>query len=97
MYAGRVIERAQVRDLFANPRHAYTRGLLESIPRLDHKPKTHLPVIPGVVPSLEEWKPGCRFAERSGREHTPEQLNNRPPLREIAPGHWVENCPICAA
>jgi peptide/nickel transport system ATP-binding protein len=97
MYAGRVVERAPVRDLFANPRHAYTRGLLASIPRLDHKPKTHLPVIPGVVPSLEDWKPGCRFAERSGREHTPEQLSIRPSLREIAPGHWVENCPICAA
>lgn len=97
MYAGRVIERAPVRELFANPRHAYTRGLLESIPRLDDRPKTHLRVIPGVVPSLEEWKPGCRFAGRSGREHTHDQLNVRPELREIAPGHWVESCPVCTA
>ncbi len=95
MYAGRVIERAPVLDLFASPRHAYTRGLLESIPRLDHAPKTHLPVIPGMVPSLEEWQPGCRFASRSGKEHTPEQLKQRPAFREIAPDHWVEDCPVC--
>ncbi|MEI6533942.1 MAG: ABC transporter ATP-binding protein, partial [Verrucomicrobiaceae bacterium] len=95
MYAGRIVERASVRELFASPRHAYTRGLLESIPRLDHAPKTHLPVIPGMVPSLEEWQPGCRFAGRSGKAHTPEQLKQRPAFREIAPNHWVEDCPIC--
>ncbi len=97
MYAGRVIERAPVLELFANPRHAYTRGLLESIPRLDHAPKTHLPVIPGTVPSLEEWKPGCRFAARSGIEHSLEQLNQRPAFCEIEPDHWVEGCPVCVA
>jgi len=96
MYAGRIVERAPVFELFKNPRHAYTRGLLESIPRLDDPPKTHLRVIPGSVPSLEDFKPGCRFAERSGREHTPEQLNLRPPFEEIAPSHWVERCPVCA-
>jgi oligopeptide/dipeptide ABC transporter ATP-binding protein len=96
MYAGRIVERAPVFELFANPRHAYTQGLLESIPRLDDSPKTKLRVIPGSVPSLEDFKPGCRFAERSGRAHTPEQLNVRPPFEEIAPSHWVERCPVCA-
>ena len=97
MYAGRIVERAPVRELFAGPRHAYTQGLLASIPRLDHPPKTHLPVIPGVVPSLEDLQPGCRFAGRSRRSHTPEQLTQRPPFMEISPGHWVEHCPVCVS
>jgi oligopeptide/dipeptide ABC transporter ATP-binding protein len=85
-----------VHELFANPRHAYTSGLLDSIPRLDSTPKTKLPAIPGNVPSIESLKAGCRFAERSGREHSREQLEVRPPLVEISPGHSVEGCPVCA-
>jgi peptide/nickel transport system ATP-binding protein len=95
MYAGRIIEQASVFDLFANPRHAYTQGLLESIPRLDSKPKTLLKAIPGNVPSIADFKPGCRFAERSGREHSQAQLTTRPAFNEIAPNHFVENCPVC--
>lgn len=97
MYAGRIVERAGVYDLFANPRHAYTRGLLDSIPRLDSVPKTKLKAIPGNVPGIADFKPGCRFAERSGRTHNAAHLNERPPFVEIAPNHWVENCPICVA
>lgn len=97
MYAGRIVERASVYDLFANPRHAYTRGLLDSIPRLDSVPKTKLKAIPGNVPGIADFKPGCRFAERSGRTHDAAHLNQRPPFVEIAPNHWVENCPICVA
>ena len=97
MYAGRVVERASVHDLFARPRHAYTRGLLASIPRLDHAPKTRLPAIPGNVPSIESLKAGCRFAERSGLHHEPDLLTTRPAFIEAAPGHWVEHCPVCAA
>jgi oligopeptide/dipeptide ABC transporter ATP-binding protein len=97
MYAGRIVEKASVFDLFAHPRHAYTQGLLESIPRLDSKPKTLLKAIPGNVPSIADFKPGCRFAERSGREHTEAHLNTRPAFVEIAPNHFVENCPICVA
>jgi oligopeptide/dipeptide ABC transporter ATP-binding protein len=95
MYAGRVVERAPVREIFANPRHAYTQGLLNSIPRLDGIPKTELNIIDGMVPALSELKPGCRFASRSGREHEPELLVERQPLNEITPGHWVEACPVC--
>ncbi|MEZ5387742.1 MAG: ABC transporter ATP-binding protein [Prosthecobacter sp.] len=97
MYAGRIIEQAEVHDLFAKPRHAYTRGLLESIPRLDSTPKTLLKAIPGNVPGIADFKPGCRFAERSGLEHTEAHLATRPPITEIAPNHFVEHCPICVA
>ena len=95
MYAGRVVERASTIDLFANPVHAYTRGLLSSIPRLNGVPKTELSTIDGMVPSLSELNMGCRFAPRSGIEHTKEQLEQRPPFTEIKPGHWVEACPVC--
>ena len=97
MYGGRIVERAEVHELFANPRHAYTRGLLDSIPRLDSKPKTKLKAIPGNVPGIADFKPGCRFAERSGKEHTLDHLNTRPPFIEVSANHWVENCPICVA
>jgi oligopeptide/dipeptide ABC transporter ATP-binding protein len=97
MYAGRIVEQASVFDLFANPRHAYTQGLLESIPRLDSKPKTLLKAIPGNVPGIADFKSGCRFAERSGREHSQAHLTTRPAFIEIAPNHFVENCPVCVS
>ncbi|TLD72850.1 ABC transporter ATP-binding protein [Phragmitibacter flavus] len=96
MYAGRIVEQAPVRELFANPQHAYTRGLLESMPKLENVPKTRLPAIPGNVPSIENFVAGCRFAARSRREHLPEHLSVRPPFAEISPDHWVEKCPVCA-
>ena len=95
MYGGRIVERAEVHELFANPRHAYTRGLLDSIPRLDSTPKTKLKAIPGNVPGIADFKPGCRFADRSGKEHRPEHLNTRPPFIEVSANHWVENCLVC--
>ncbi|MBP51639.1 MAG: peptide ABC transporter ATP-binding protein [Opitutae bacterium] len=95
MYAGRIVERASTRDLFANPRHAYTRGLLSSIPRLDGDPKTKLAAIEGMVPSISELSRGCRFAARSGSHHSREVLEERPPYIEISPNHWVEACPVC--
>lgn len=96
MYAGRIVERASTQELFANPRHAYTRGLLSSIPRLDGVPKTRLVAIEGMVPSLSELKPGCRFAPRSGLHHPSELLDEKLPYREISPDHWVEACPVCS-
>src|SRR5438270_6390256 len=64
MYAGKVIEEAPVEQLFANPRHPYTQGLIRSIPRIDTAAirKERLEAIPGVVPSLLNPPPGCRFA-----------------------------------
>jgi peptide/nickel transport system ATP-binding protein len=90
MYAGKVVEEAPVRELFGNPRHPYTQGLIRSIPRLDLAATEHhrLEAIPGSVPSLLHPPAGCRFAARC-RHVTDACLAAEPPLREIAPGHKV--------
>ncbi|MFD3548753.1 ABC transporter ATP-binding protein [Streptomyces sp. NPDC058655] len=64
MYGGRAVEQAPVDDLFADPAHPYTRGLLDSLPRLDDADDGPLPFIPGSPPSLIEPVPGCAFAPR---------------------------------
>ena len=90
MYAGKVVEEATVEELFANPRHPYTQGLIRSIPRIDLAAthKTRLEAIPGTVPKLIDPAEGCRFAGRC-RHATPACTATTPPLREIAPGHKV--------
>jgi oligopeptide/dipeptide ABC transporter ATP-binding protein len=73
MYVGRILEQATAADLFHNPMHPYTIGLMESIPRLKaavSAKKRELPEIRGVVPSLLDLKPGCKF-----RERCPEAMN----------------------
>jgi peptide/nickel transport system ATP-binding protein len=89
MYAGKVVEEAPVAELFRAPRHPYTRGLIRSIPRIDLAAvrKERLEAIPGVVPSLLEPAPGCRFAPRCA--HVREDCRVTPPLREIGAGHKV--------
>ncbi|MGE4047274.1 MAG: ABC transporter ATP-binding protein [Acetobacteraceae bacterium] len=85
MYAGKIVEDAPVRDLFGNPQHPYTIGLLGSIPRLDAD-RPRLSTIEGTVPSPHNQPRGCRFsprcpfADRQCREEPP-------PLRELTPGH----------
>jgi peptide/nickel transport system ATP-binding protein len=68
MYAGRVVERAAVGELFARPLHPYTRGLLRSVPSYgDNARARRLPTIPGVVPDLRRLPSGCRFRDRCDR------------------------------
>lgn len=93
MYAGRVVERASAEELFANPLHAYTKGLLRSIPTLETPSKSILNTIPGMVASLAEHTHGCRFCQRMGRGDR--RTRERPPFTEVSPSHWVENCPVC--
>ena len=64
MYAGKVAETASAIELFKNPKHPYTQGLLDSIPRLETPRKTKLNIIEGIVPSLYELPSGCRFRNR---------------------------------
>lgn len=94
MYAGRIVERAPAKDLFANPLHAYTKGLLSSMPRLENARKSLLKTIPGSVANIKDFVSGCRFCQRMERED-PALLRKRPEYREVSPGHWVETCPAC--
>ncbi len=93
MYAGRVVERAAAKELFENPLHAYTRGLLDSIPTLETPSKSMLKTIPGMVASLADHSHGCRFCQRMGR--TPRGSIERPQLIQVSATRWVENCPEC--
>ncbi len=93
MYAGRVVERASAAELFENPLHAYTKGLLDSIPTLDMPSKSLLKTIPGMVASLADLTHGCRFCQRMGRNAPISR--ERPRFTEVSPGHWVEACPEC--
>src|SRR5206468_118572 len=88
MYAGKVVEEALVEDLFADPRHPYTQGLIRSIPRidLDSEHKIRLEAIGGSVPILINPPPGCRFAPRC-RSAMSICTDQEPRLREVAPGH----------
>jgi len=90
MYAGQVVEEATVRDLFAHPRHPYTRGLIRSIPRIDLAAthKRRLEAIPGGVPSMLNPAEGCRFAPRC-RYAMPACELSTPSMVEVAPGHRV--------
>lgn len=88
MYAGKVMEYAGVSELFNNPRHPYTTGLLKSIPRTDLVEQRGKPLepIPGVVPSLSELPKGCNFYDRC-RRTARRCLLEEPPVVELAPDH----------
>ena len=97
MYAGRIVERASAAGLFKHPRHAYTRSLLKSIPAT-HAKGEELYTIPGMPPDVTQPIPGCAFAPRNDIGERDRCLTESlPPLEEIAPGHWVQNCPGCLA
>ncbi len=95
MYAGRKVEEAPVRQLFAKPRHPYTVGLLGSMPHLGgslgdvpgQRPK-RLVEIPGMVPSLKEATPGCLFAPRCAQASA-QCRSEVPPLAAYESGHWA--------
>jgi oligopeptide/dipeptide ABC transporter ATP-binding protein len=88
MYAGRIVESANVYELFEHNTHPYTRGLLRSIPRKGLTKDQELPTIEGVVPSLMNPPKACRFADRCFRAEQ-RCLEEDPRLREIRPGHQV--------
>ena len=93
MYAGRKVEEAPAADLFDNPGHPYTKGLLGSIPHLDtaaqsNGARARLNEIKGMVPSLFDLPPGCSFAPRCGFA-TDRCRGEQPVLEEQRPGHWV--------
>ena len=88
MYAGRIVEEASTRDLFASPSHPYTRGLLTARPRLG-EPDVELATIPGVPPDPRRLPAGCSFYPRCPYRADDRCETEMPPLREITPGHKV--------
>ena len=94
MYAGRVVEQAPTRTLFANVRMPYTRALLDAMPHLERSAHELLPIVPGRPPNLGDLPPGCPFNPRCPRvgEICREV---RPSLAELEPGHlWACHHPI---
>jgi oligopeptide/dipeptide ABC transporter ATP-binding protein len=85
MYAGRIIEQAAAREIYASPRHPYTLGLLRSVPRLDEPRRARLDPIQGQPPDLTRLPPGCAFAPRCA--YRVERCGEAPPLVEVGPGH----------
>jgi peptide/nickel transport system ATP-binding protein/oligopeptide transport system ATP-binding protein len=89
MYAGQIIEYAEVAEFFEDPKHPYTLGLMDSIPKMDDVPPDRmLKAIPGIVPSLLNLPPGCSFQDRCSFVFDPCFTDN-PPLFEPNSGHRV--------
>ena len=93
MYAGHLIESGSTDEIFYNPKHPYTAGLLNSVPRLDLDPNIELPTIKGEVPNLAEFHEGCIFNSRCPNP-TKECIEGKSEmgLIEIEPDHWVDKC-----
>jgi oligopeptide/dipeptide ABC transporter ATP-binding protein len=86
MYAGKAVEEADVKTLFSNPKHPYTQGLLNSIPKIEkHERRPRLQAIPGMVPNLLDLPPGCKFAPRCPKV-IPACTEAEPEFREVSPG-----------
>lgn len=98
MYAGQIVESGSAVDIFKNPQHAYTRGLMASVPRLDDTEHTRLATIEGQPPLLVQEINGCSFRPRCTRDggcNCSTTKENNPKLVEVEPGHWVADCPCC--
>lgn len=90
MYDGEVVEIADVFELFNNPKHPYTRSLLNSVPHELESEEDELHVIQGTVPSLQNLpRRGCRFASRIPWIDDSEHEEN-PTMHELAPNHFVK-------
>jgi len=88
MYGGKIQEVALVKELFHNPLHPYTRGLLASLPTVDGNRQKRLSAIPGSVPSILDLPAGCKFVTRCS-ERIEKCALIEPELLETTPGHWV--------
>jgi oligopeptide/dipeptide ABC transporter ATP-binding protein len=91
MYAGQIVELSPAKELLCRPLHPYTRALMASVPKL-HGGASRLSAIPGNVPRIGNFPPGCRFAPRCPMAK-PECSNAIPELIEVETGHWVR-CPF---
>jgi len=93
MYLGKIVESASVRDIFHDPSHPYTQGLMNSIPSLATTRKARLIPIEGVVPDPLDFPQGCGFEPRCPNAREICKREN-PPLREVGPAHLVACWPV---
>jgi oligopeptide/dipeptide ABC transporter ATP-binding protein len=87
MYAGKIIESGSAEDIYHNPRHAYTLGLLNSVPRLDEARKVKLDPIEGLPPDLVDLPMGCSFAPRC-KYVIDKCTQETPSLAEVGNAHY---------
>ncbi len=95
MYLGKIMEVAPAGELYRDPRHAYTKALLDAIPVADPSKRRERKLLTGDVPSPINPPPGCAFGHRMGHPKWQDSVGMDLTLKEIAPGHWVQPCPCC--
>jgi peptide/nickel transport system ATP-binding protein len=90
MYCGKIVEISEIKELFDHPKHPYTRGLLDSIPKIRNEKLETLPTIEGMVPDLAELPKGCRFADRCSKVQ--DRCRSEEPLLEQVEGGGKVAC-----
>ena len=96
MYLGKIVELAPSEELYRNPRHAYTKALLDAIPVPDPAKRRERSLLQGDVPSPINPPPGCAFGHRMKHPKWEDSTKMDLSLKEVAPGHWVQPCPCCS-
>jgi oligopeptide/dipeptide ABC transporter ATP-binding protein len=95
MYLGKIMELATAEELYRNPRHAYTKALLDAIPVPDPTKRRERKLLQGDVPSPINPPAGCAFGHRMAHPKWQQSAGMDLSLKEVSPGHWVQPCPCC--
>jgi oligopeptide/dipeptide ABC transporter ATP-binding protein len=95
MYLGKIVEMAPANQIFANPRHAYTKALLSAIPVADPSLKKEKIIITGDIPSPINPPRGCAYGHRVSALKYKNSLVEPSQWREVSDSHWVLQCPCC--
>ncbi len=95
MYLGKIVELAPAAELYRNPRHAYTKALLDAIPVPDPSKRRERELLRGDVPSPINPPAGCAFGHRMKHPQWQQSVGMDLSLREVSPGHWIQPCPCC--
>lgn len=95
MYLGKIVELAPAEELYHNPRHAYTKALLDAIPVPDPTKRRERRLLQGDVPSPINPPAGCAFGHRMKHPKWEQSVGMDLTLKEVSPGHWVQPCPCC--
>ncbi len=95
MYLGKIVELAPAEELYHNPRHTYTKALLDAIPMADPTKRRERQLLRGDVPSPINPPAGCAFGHRMKHPNWEQSVNMDLTLKEISPGHFVQPCPCC--